>query len=89
MLRTHQERVRNRAQSAAAAEAVRQLFPNIKCVHAKTDGWGRCRIRGYCRLESGEKQYFAARGKGAATALMNAIARINAQPELRRAATKL
>lgn len=71
----------NRQQAEAAAAAVRNLFPNLKCVHARTDGWGRCRIWAYCRLDSGVKQSAVARGKGAATALMNFIARINAQPE--------
>lgn len=68
----------NRQQAEAAAAAVRNLFPNLKCVHARTDGWGRCRIWAYCRLDSGVKQSAVARGKGAATALMNFIARINA-----------
>jgi len=84
MLNTHQI---NRQQAEAAAAAVRNLFPNLKCVHARTDGWGRCRIWAYCRLDSGVKQSAVARGKGAATALMNFIARINAQPELKKAAT--
>ena len=84
MLTTHQI---NRQQAEAAAAAVRNLFPNLKCVHARTDGWGRCRIWAYCRLGSGVKQSAVARGKGAATALMNFIARINAQPELKKAAT--
>lgn len=74
----------NRQQAEAAAAAVRNLFPNLKCVHARTDGWGRCRIWAYCRLDSGIKQSAVARGKGAATALMNFIARINAQPNSRR-----
>lgn len=77
----------HRQQAEAAAAAVRNLFPNLKCVHARTDGWGRCRIWAYCRLDSGVKQSAVARGKGAATALMNFIARINAQPELKKAAT--
>lgn len=77
----------NRQQAEAAAAAVRNLFPNLKCVHARTDGWGRCRIWAYCRLDSGIKQSAVARGKGAATALMNFIARVNAQPELKKAAT--
>ena len=84
MLNTHQI---NRQQAEAAAAAVRNLFPNLKCVHARTDGWGRCRIWAYCRLDSGVKQSAVARGKGAATALMNFIARINAQPELKKSAT--
>ena len=53
----------------------------------RQDGWGRCRIWAYCRLDSGVKQSAVARGKGAATALMNFIARVNAQPELKKAAT--
>ena len=84
MLNTH---AINRQQAEAAAAAVRNLFPNLKCVHARTDGWGRCRIWAYCWLDSGIKQSAVARGKGAATALMNFIARINAQPELKKAAT--
>ena len=86
MLNTHQI---NRQQAEAAAAAVRNLFPNLKCVHARTDGWGRCRIWAECHLPSGEKQRAVARGKGAATAVRNFIDRINAQPELRKAATAL
>lgn len=40
-------------------------------------------------LPSGEKQRAVARGKGAATAVRNFIDRINAQPELRKAAMAL
>ena len=68
-----------------AADAVQILFPNLKNVHARIDGWGRVRIWGYCRLPSGKKQDAIARGYGTATAVKNFIARINAQPELKKA----
>lgn len=86
MSNTHQI---NRQQAEAAAAAVGNLFPNLVNLHAHTDGWGRCRIWAECRLPSGEKQRAVARGKGAATAVRNFIDRINAQPELRKAATAL
>ena len=75
--------------AAAASEAIRGLYPNLVNLHAHTDGWGRCRIWAECHLPSGEKQRAVARGKGAATAVRNFIDRINAQPELRKAATAL
>ena len=75
--------------AAAASDAIRGLYPNLVNLHAHTDGWGRCRIWAECRLPSGEKQRAVARGKGAATAVRNFIDRINAQPELRKAATAL
>lgn len=68
-----------------AADAVTILFPNLKNVHARMDGWGRVRIWGYCRLPSGKKQDAKARGRGPATAVARFIARINAQPELKKA----
>ena len=75
--------------AAAASDAIRGLYPNLVNLHARTDGWGRCRIWAECHLPSGEKQRAVARGKGAATAVRNFIDRINAQPELRKAATAL
>lgn len=86
MLSTHNTRTQI---AAAASDAIRGLYPNLVNLHAHTDGWGRCRIWGECRLPSGEKQRAVARGKGAATAVRNFIDRINAQPELRKAATAL
>ena len=46
---------------------------------------GQVRIWGYCRLPSGKKQDAKARGRGPATAVARFIARINAQPELKKA----
>ena len=76
-------------QAAAATQAIQAIYPNLINLHAHFDGWGRCRIWAECHLPSGEKQRAVARGKGAATAVRNFIDRINAQPELKRAATAL
>ena len=86
MLTTHNVRTQS---AAAASDAIRGLYPNLVNLHAHADGWGRCRIWAECRLPTGEKQRAVARGKGAATAVRNFIDRINAQPELRKAAMAL
>ena len=86
MLTTHNVRTQS---AAAASDAIRGLYPNLVNLHAHTDGWGRCRIWAECHLPSGVKQRAVARGKGAAIAVRNFIDRINAQPELRCAASAL